>query len=285
MALNIRPGRSGEPAVPGKENGGKTALSNFDAGASKAPERNWDVLDPQISAQAVVVESLDDNFPFFKYGSYKIWPLASLTKLLTAAVVIEKFGLSEKIEITPEAMATQGEAGDLRLGEIYSARDLLKIMLMMSSNRAAAAFELHLGRDQFVEMAMEKARVIGMTQTTVYDASGLNDSNTSTARDILLLLKYVLEREPEILGYTRLPSMLVQPVNGERSHTVTNIDPLAVRTDFLGGKTGTSEAAGQNLAAVVSLKNRRMAIVILGSRDRFKETDDLLAWVEKAYRF
>lgn len=263
----------------------KTALPSWESAVSKVPTRDWNVLDPGVSSQAVILESLDDNFPFFKYNSYKMWPLASLTKLLTAVVVVENVGLDEKIEISPEVMKTQGEAGDLRAGEVYSSGDLLKIMLMMSSNRAAAAFEYSAGHDQFVKTMMDKARSMNMTQTVVFDASGLNDENKGTATDVLNLLSYILEHEPEILNYTRLSSVIVQPLNSDRSHTITNIDPLVTRPDFLGGKTGTSAAAGQNLAAILSFQNRRVAAVILGSTDRFGEIDNLFVWVKEAYGF
>ncbi len=285
VAVRFPSSQSAKPTDISSSNPVKTSVPDWGAGISKVPERNWSVLDPEVPSQSAVIQSLDDNFPFFKHNSYKMWPLASITKLLTAVVAIENIGLDKKVTITPEVMATDGEAGALKAGEIYTASDLLKIMLMMSSNRAAVAFENYLGRDQFLKVAMDKARAIGMTQTVIYDSSGLNDSNEGTASDILLLLNYILEHDPEILNYTRLTSLLVQPVNSERSHTITNIDPLAVRPDFLGGKTGTSDAAGQNLAAILSFQNRRVAVVILGSSDRFKEVDDLFSWVKKAYAF
>lgn len=263
----------------------KTALSNWENNSKKVPVRNWKVLDPELSAEAAIVQSLDDNFPFFKSGSFKTWPLASLTKLLTAVVVMEKMDLNEKIIISQDVSATEGEAGDLRPGETYAARDLLKIMLIASSNRAAAAFEYHVGHDDFVKMIMAKAREIGLTQTVVYDASGLNDLNQGTASDMLALLNYILEKEPDILNYTRLPNLLVQPANSDRSHTVPNIDPLSSRADFLGGKTGTSPLARQNLVAILSMNGRRVAVVLLGSKDRFKETDELFDWIARAYEF
>jgi D-alanyl-D-alanine carboxypeptidase len=285
VAVKFPFGENGEPAGDSGNDQVKTSVSGWDSQISKVPERDWKILDPETVSQAVVVQSLDDNFPFFKQGSYKSWPLASVTKLITAIVAIESVGMDKKATVTEEVMKTAGEAGDLRAGEVYTVRDLLKIMLMMSSNRAAAALEYHVGHDEFVKMMTEKIRAIGMTQTVVYDASGLDDRNEGTASDILLLLNYILERDPEILNYTRLASLLVQPTNSERSHTVTNIDPLSDRADFLGGKTGTSAAARQNLAAILSFKGRRVAVIVLGSADRFKEVDDLFAWVEKAYKF
>ncbi|MGC9603605.1 MAG: serine hydrolase [Minisyncoccia bacterium] len=285
VALKFSFGQPGEPANVEPRSQVKTAVSDLESELNKTPERDWKILDPTVSSQAIIVQSLDDNFPFYRFGTSKSWPMASLTKLLTAVITLENVGLDKKIAVTPDAMATEGEAGDLREGEIYTARDLLKIMLMMSSNRAAAALEYSVGHDQFVKMMMDKARSLNMTQTTVYDASGLNDGNVSTASDVFTLLKYILEHDPEILNDTRLSSLTVQPVNSDRSHTITNIDPLSSRTDFLGGKTGTSDVAKQNLAAILSFRNRRLAVVILGSPDRFKETDNLLNWIGKAYGF
>ncbi len=249
------------------------------------PVRNWNVLDPQVAAQAMIVQSLDDGFPYFRYRMDTPWPLASLTKLLTSVVVVEQIGLNQKIPISKAAVDTEGAAGDLWPGEEYAARDLLKIMLMASSNDAAAAFEEYIGKDKFLHLAREKERGIGMTGTRIYDASGLDDSNTTTARDMFLLLKYLVAHHPDILSWTRLTSLIVQPLNTDRSHIVSNIDALSSRPDFLGGKTGTSPKAQENFAGIFSFHNARTALVILGTPDRVKETDNMLKWINSAYTF
>lgn len=258
--------------------------SNFEI--KKIPERKWEILDPKVSAEAILIQSLDESFPFFHLNTYKIWPLASLTKLLTAVVVLEQNGKNAKIPITERAIKTEGVAGDLKVGEIYSSEDLLKIMLLTSSNDAAAAFEdFNGGKDEFVRLLNKKAGELGMSQTLLYDASGLSDLNQGSASDILRLTKYVSEHEPEIWSWTRLEQFLVQPANEPRSHTVYNINALVSNKNFLGGKTGTSEEARENLVALFSFGNYRVAIIIFGSRDRIKETESLLAWMENAYTF
>ncbi len=260
-----------ETSVPSKE--------------EKTPVRNWSIPDPATSARAIVVQSLDDDFPFYRYNSDATWPMASLTKLMTAVVVTERGGLSQKVTVSDTAVQTEGTAGDLRGGEMYTVEDLLKIMLMASSNDAAAALEEYIGKDVFLGLVNKKEKEIGMTRTFIYDSSGLDDTNTTTARDMLMLLKYILAKDPDILRWTRLTSLLVQPANSERSHAVPNVDLLATRVDFLGGKTGTSPLAKENLAAIFSFRNRRIAIIILGSPDRVKETSNILEWIEKAYTF
>ncbi len=281
--------------------GGKTEISsNFsyeqasllnvrdntkDFEVKRAPTRNWNVLDPKVSAEAVLVQSLDDSFPFFNYNTYQSWPTASLTKLLTTVVVLENIGENKKIVIDENAVATEGEAGGLRSGEVFSARDLLKIMLLTSSNDAAAAFENYVGKDEFTRLVNQKARELGMTQTVIFDGSGLTDENTTSASDMLRLGKYIIENQPEIFNWTRVKSQLVQPLNDMTSRTIFNINSLVDKSYFLGGKTGTSEKARQNLLAVISFRDMRLVTVILGSYDREKDLDMLLQWIDEAYMF
>jgi D-alanyl-D-alanine carboxypeptidase len=249
------------------------------------PSRNWNVLDPKVNAESVLIQSLDNQFPFFHYNTYKSWPIASLTKLLTALVVLEDIGENKKIPIDAAAVATEGEAGNLKSGEVYTARDLLKIMLLTSSNDAAAAFENYLGKAEFVKLLNRKAEAIGMGQTVLHDASGLSDLNQSTASDLLLLIRYIVKHEPEILNWTRLQNFLVQPLNEARTQTIFNINPLVNRADFLGGKTGTADFAKENLAAILSFRSERIVIIILGSPNRIAEINSLFNWLGQAYSF
>jgi len=251
----------------------------------QAPVRRWEILDPKVTSEAVLVHSLDDDFPLFYLNTYKIWPMASLTKLLTAIIVIENIGENKKIEINEAAVATEGEAGNLKSGEVYTARDLLKIMLLTSSNDAAAAFENYLGKGEFVRLMNEKLKELGMTQTRVYDASGLEDENVSAASDLLRLSKYILEKEPQIFNWTRQQSQLIQPLNDVTSRTILNINGLVEEAGFLGGKTGTSDKAKQNEIAIFSQNGKRFIIIVLGSADRDKEIRNLLNWVGRAYTF
>ncbi|KKU91302.1 MAG: Serine-type D-Ala-D-Ala carboxypeptidase [Candidatus Jorgensenbacteria bacterium GW2011_GWA1_48_11] len=249
------------------------------------PVRNWDVLDPKVTAKAVLIQSLDDYYPFFNYNTYVSWPAASLTKLLTAVVVLEDIGQNKKISVSAAAAAADGSSAGLRSGEVYTAQDLLKIMLLASANDAAAAFEEYLGAENFLSLTNEKMRDLGMNQTVILDSSGLNDANVSSASDLMRLTRYIVENHPEIFTWTRLTSFLAQPINDVRTQSLQNIDRLVEEPDFLGGKTGTSEAAGQNLLAIFNHNNLRIAIIILGSTDRYADMSHLLNWLDKAYTY
>ncbi len=259
--------------------------TDYNAEVKVIPVRNWNILDPTTTAEGILLESLDNNFPFYRHNAYTMWHLASLTKLITAVVAVENIGLNAKIPVTTTTMAVEGEAGDLEAGEIYNSEDLLKIMLMESSNRAASAFEEYLGDQKFLDLARAKMRQIGMTQTVIYDPSGLDDNNEGTPNDIFLLLKYIIENDPEILTWTRLTTLSVQPLNSSRINLVSNIDPISSRADFLGGKTGTTPLAKENLATILEYRNMRVIAVIMGSGNRFQDLDNLLSWISQAYQF
>jgi len=253
---------------------------------NRGPSRDWNVLDPEIQAEGVLIQSLGDNFPLLRYNTYKTWPAASLTKLLTAVVVLEEIGQDKKIPISEQAVATEGESGGLKPGEVYVSRDLLKIMLLTSSNDAAAAFEEYFnGKDAFARLLNQKAAGLGMAQSIFHDAVGLSDLNESSANDLLLLLKYIIQSQPEILSWTRLQSFIVQPINDDKSRVINNIIPFVSDSNFLGGKTGTSDEAKENLVAIFSLNNRRLAVILLGSPNRVGEVGTLLKWVGEAYVF
>ncbi len=275
---------SGSPTSTGY---GSDALSqNTRPSNKRLPERKWEVLDPTIEAQAVLVQSLDEDFPFFRYRTRETWPAASLSKLLTAVVVLEQYGNQRKVPVTERAMLAEGVAGGLKSGEVYLSGDLLKIMLLTSSNRAAAAFEDFAGgKAEMNRLLNKKAGELGMRGTILNDASGLADTNLTSAEDMFILTEYIYEKHPEILNWTRLVNYLVQPTNTTEFRTETNINPFVSDKLFLGGKTGTSDVARQNLAAVLAFKDFRIAVIILGSPDRVKEVASVLAWMEQAYEF
>lgn len=250
------------------------------------PKRRWSVLDPTVGAAAATVQLIGTPFSFLNYHTYESQPIASLTKLLTAVVVLEQFGPDKKVPVGLAAVQTEGEAGELSSGEIYTARDLLKVMLMTSSNDAAAAFEEYAGgKEVFLGLMRAKLLELGMAQTSVHDGSGLSDENRSTAGDLVKLAAYIAARHPDILAWSRLTSILVQPLNGGTTRTVLNINSLAWSAVFLGGKTGTSPAAGENLLAILSHGTDRIVVVLLGSKNRYDEVQGLMRWVDEAYEF
>lgn len=256
------------------------------AGTTKGPSRDWNVLDPQVEAAAALVYSLDDDAILFGARTYARWPMASLTKLLSAIVVAEDIGYHKRILMTASALATEGNGVVFNPNEEFAARDLARIMVMTSSNDAAVAFEEHAGgREAFLKLLRATAEKLGIGQTAVADAAGLSPENESSASDIVKIVKYLATARPEILEWTRRTTFLFQPTNDPTSRTATNIVPFADDPRFLGGKTGTLPEARENFAGLFTLEGRRIIVVVLGSRDRIREVNQLLDWTSRAYRF
>jgi D-alanyl-D-alanine carboxypeptidase len=256
------------------------------AQSQKLPMRTWSVLDPEIKARSTLIQSLDENFPFLHYNIHKQWPIASITKLMTAVVVLEQIGENKKIPVSETAVSVEGIAGGLKSGEVYSASDLIKIMLLSSSNDAAASFEEYSGgRDEFIRFLNKKARELGMNDTVFYDGSGLSDLNVSTTNDLLILTKYIVAHHPEIFSWTRMNSFLVEPLNDPKTRTITSIIPFLDDRNFLGGKTGTIESSHENFLGIFLLGKYRVVTIVLGSPNRISEIYSFLQWVKQAYTF
>lgn len=260
------------------------------AGAVKhVPLRIWTVPDPKLSAFAALAYSLDDNFPLWTANADSVWPIASLTKLVTAVVVLEETGENKKVTVDGKMLAAYGDAGGLQANEEYVSSDLLKIMLVGSSNDAARAFagageSMPISVD-FARLLREKTQKIGMAATRLRDASGLSSENTGSVSDIFRLIRYIVENHPQIFAWTRLPNVLIQPLNEPVSHTIANVNPFVGDQRFLGGKTGTLPEAKENFAGLFTLHDRRVAVVILGSENRVRDVNALLEWVGRAYQF
>lgn len=248
------------------------------------PVRDMNIFDPEVKATSVLIKDLDLNFPYFSYHTETSWPIASVTKLMTAVIVSEHYGSTKNISISKKVLETEGIAGDLKAGEEYNSEDLMKIMLLTSSNRAAAAFEEYAGgREALTALMNKKAIELGMTHTLYVDGSGLSPKNVSTIGDLEILAKYLIDKHPEIISWTRLQSIKVQPTNKTVARDVNNIDVFSSQSNFLGGKTGTTPEARENLLALFTFNNDRVLYIILGSYDRVNETDKLFSWVKTAY--
>ncbi|MFH1192770.1 MAG: serine hydrolase [Candidatus Jorgensenbacteria bacterium] len=250
----------------------------------RAPARVWTVPDPTLSAYGVLLYSLDDETALWSKNAAGEWPTASVVKLLTAVTVMENMGGNKKVAVSEAALAAGGDAGGLKSGEVYATQDLLKVMLLSSSNGAAAVFaEAGGGTREFVRVMQEKALKINMIQTHVDDPAGLSTSTISSPDDILRLIRYILGNHPQIFTWSRTPQFLVQPLNDPVSRVVQNINPFVGDARFLGGKTGTLRSVGENFAGVLSFHDRRIAVILLGSADRVGDVNLLLDWASKAY--
>jgi D-alanyl-D-alanine carboxypeptidase len=248
--------------------------------------QNWDLGDPVLNVKSALARSLSNNLEMYQLHADVRWPLASLTKLMSAVVASEEVGLEKVALISETAVAAEGIAGNFRAGESYTISDLVKAMLLVSSNDAATAIAEFYGTENFVNRMQMKARELGMHQTTFVDPTGISFLNQGTITDLEKLVRYIDEYHPEIFQITASKDgVLVEKTKGVE-RILLNINAfVGSRPDFIGGKTGFTNEANGNLISLFNYRGYKLLFIVLGTDDRFGQTDLLYNWVKEVYAF
>jgi D-alanyl-D-alanine carboxypeptidase len=251
---------------------------------------------PDIHVTAALAKELGASAPLFVYRSNARWPLASVSKLMTAVVALENLGAPTILEVSKDAVLTEGESGNLRAGEKFSVIDLVRAMLTVSSNDAAITLaegydQKQLTKEQYAQvpnktalftaLMQEKARSLGMSQTYYGDPSGLSVINQSVVTDLEMLVNYIDTNHPEILEITRKKEASILERKSMTRRTLLNINQFAGQADFVGGKTGFTDAASGNLLSIFSHGGKKYLIIVLGTEDRFGETTKIYDWIKE----
>ncbi len=212
------------------------------------------------------------------WNTEKRWPIASITKLLTALVAEEIMQPTEVVEITQSAVDTLGESGGFMAGENFQIRDLIKAMLLVSSNDAATALAQHYGEERFIAEMNRIAEEAGMENAHFVDPAGLSTQNQAPIKDLVSLVHHIWRKYPLLLQLSRQSTDLIVDTKTNQIRQLVSINQFAGRIDFLGGKTGSLPEADGNLVSVFNVAGRAepVVIVVLGSKDRFGETTNIL---------
>ena len=145
------------------------------------PIRNWQVENLELEAKSAISVEIDNKGNqkvLFQKESNEVLPIASLTKLMTAEVVLKNYELSQVVEISKTAVAIEGESGKLKIGEIFKVQDLLYPLLMESSNDVAQALSEVIGERAFVDLMNFEAENLGLKNTNFVNPTGLDPDET-----------------------------------------------------------------------------------------------------------
>jgi len=230
------------------------------------------------SAIAVKIKSDSQEVLFARNEKEKL-PIASLTKLMTALVVLEDYNLDQEVIISENALKQEGVQGVLKVGEVLSVKNLLYISLIESSNRASYALSEVIGPDEFIGKMNETSQRIGLTNTRFVDSSGLDEGSYSTSEDLIKLTKYLYENYPLFGEIISLKSFNLYLPNGKLHHKLLNTNKFLGQIDgLLGGKTGwTSLAKGCFMIIIKDSQDKNYSIyVVLGAEDRFLEMGKII---------
>jgi D-alanyl-D-alanine endopeptidase (penicillin-binding protein 7) len=243
-------------------------------------------LVPDIRAEAAIIYDPKTGQVLWEQNSLDQRSIASITKVMTAAVVLE----DPDVDLTTPVVVDRSDVRAasttyLRAGYTVTRDDLLHLLLIGSDNAAARALARTSpqGPQGFVRRMNEKAAEMGLQSTSYADPSGLLNANVSSAYDMARLISYVSGNE-RISTIMRTPQYTIN--SGKRRISVSSTNQL-VKTgdvDVQAGKTGFIRAAGYCLATLLKLPQGgpEVAVVVLGAKSnagRFWETRHLFNWL------
>jgi D-alanyl-D-alanine carboxypeptidase len=228
-----------------------------------------------ISAKAYIVANLSTDQIILKRNEEQLLPIASITKLITAIIANSLMYPDSYIVLSQRFLDTYGNEARFRLNEKLRVRELLYPLLMVSSNDAAEALagSYSKGRQSFIKEMNKFSSSIGAYKTYFTDPSGLSSQNLSTAKDLLIITKWIVDNNPEIFNITLSKNHTV------RFHTWTNPTHLLNLSAYIGGKNGYTVEANRTSISLFSLgkdKKQIIAVIVLGSSRRDSDVLDLL---------
>ncbi len=262
--------------------------------------------DIKIWAHASVVIDVDSGTILHYDNGRKRRQIASLTKLMTASLVLKKVkNLDELVTITPVMLRVAGttvgcpssaycNAKKLQVGEKISVRNLLKAMLLDSANDAATALGVYVGgsKSEFVNLMNTQAREWGLKDTHFCTPSGLEITGHenecySSAYDIARIAVKSLQYDL-IWKIMKIPETTVYSADGKIAHKLKNTDKLLNELpNCIGGKTGFTPLAGKSLmlGAVSNDKKHKIIAVILDDPNRWNDMKKLISWTFDNYQW
>lgn len=288
------PGTGTNTATTTETNTGTTAptttgsVPSVTTGSANTTTPSSNITKPVIQAEgAVVMDAATGSILYEKNGSTKYYP-ASITKLMTALLVIERCNLEDTVTFSATA-TTNLEAGAVSLnitkGDTLTVRQSLYALLLKSANEVANGLAEHVAgsNEAFARLMNEKAAALGCTSTNFVNPHGLNNSNHyTTARDMALIARAAFQNDTLRAIDTTL-SYQFPATKKEKARTLTMGHKMMYSTDsryypgIIGGKTGYTSLAGNTLVTAAEKDGVRLIVVILKSKNtHYTDTKALL---------
>ncbi|MCD6442293.1 D-alanyl-D-alanine carboxypeptidase [bacterium] len=257
-------------------------------------------LGPQLTAKSALIVDFDSGDILFEKDSTKILPIASITKLMTALVFLEKNTKEwdEKIVVSEEDLIKWSNKGggeiqpaqlSIRVGDELNIKDVFNSGLIKSANNASKILARLIPTccgQTFSDLMNKKARSLGMTDTYFVEPTGLSPVNRSNAQDLSKLIKAAFNQEEirEALSYQTYDIKFKRNGLFYRQRLYNTDKLLNSFIDIKGAKTGYLEESGYCLAGISDYSGRKLIVIILGANtdeNRFQEAKSLIWWVAR----
>ena len=266
----------------GAGNKKKHAVDEYDRAQAAQPDKVF------LRSSSVLVQDAASGETILSKNTEAILPIASITKLMTAMVVLDRgLELEDRVVISTEDMDTlKGTHSRLRPGAVLSRNELLLLALMASENRAAAALARTYpgGTQTFVTAMNEKAHALGMHSSRFADSTGLTSANVSTAPDLARLVQAAHEY-PVIRQYSTRDRAQVNVFGHALQYHNTNGLVRGHTWDIGLSKTGFINEAGRCLVMRVRLASKDLVVILLdswGKNSRIGDAQRIKKWLETA---
>jgi serine-type D-Ala-D-Ala endopeptidase (penicillin-binding protein 7) len=260
-------------------------------GFAQADDTRESVRKIALRSSSALVQDAGSGEIVFGKNTDAVVPIASITKLMTAMVVLDRgLDLEEPITLSREdAVAMKGTRSRLRTGLTLTRRDLLLLALMSSENRAAAALGRSYpgGLEAVVDAMNAKAALLDMNESRFVEPTGLSPANVSTAGDLAKMVRAAYEY-PLIREFSTTERATVRISTGGRSARPLNYGNTngLVRSSYweIGlSKTGYISEAGRCLVMHVRLAEKDLIVVLLdswGKHSRIGDANRIRKWLE-----
>lgn len=240
---------------------------------------------PNITADAALfVDGIDSKTGQILYAKNpaKKLPVASLVKVMTALIALERKSLDEKFVVSSKAAEMEPDKMLLIAGEKLTLRELLYGIFLISANDAAEVLAEGTtnSRDEFIRLMNTKAQQLGMKDTYFVNPTGLDDdsgSSYSTAYDLAILTRFIIRHYPQVVEISKTPHIYLPITEDHQDYDMyTGINLVTTYPGVVGFKTGYTPQAGLVLITLAQKDGYEVIGILLGSENRRDEARELL---------
>jgi D-alanyl-D-alanine carboxypeptidase len=273
--------------ISGIFNGGESKSNNQPISESSyvpQPKARPDFKKFNTMASQALIYDTDSGVKLLEKDIDSPKPIASLTKLMTALIIMEDHKPSEIVTVGKlPTLGLEDQKMGLVEGEEIEVGELLKALLIYSANDAANALAFYDSGslENFSIKMNDKATQWGLTKTKFEDPSGLSPNNTSSANDLLKIAS-ILSVNDTFKNITSTAYTKVSNLSGKQ-YDITTTNKILGLGGVVGMKTGFTLEAGQCLITAAQRNGRRIITIVLNSPDRFQESKNMVEWSFKNY--
>lgn len=240
---------------------------------------------PKVNALSYIIADVNTGFVFAEKDSTEKLPVSSLTNIMTAVISDEIYRDDHKVPVN----ISNDHADlnyDMEKGDVLTITEMLRPLLIGGKDLAGDSIAISAGKPMFIGLMNIKAKALKMTDTKFYDTVGTNSENVSTASDMFRLVSYFYRKHSYLSKVTTVKSYKIDESSSHKSYSWTNnsslLDQSVIMTQH--GETQDSKQVATSIFNFpINGKDRKVAVVVLGSSSKDEDTLSLVNWLKTNY--